>query len=61
MIYFILVSFQDEVKQLSSWKFFDWNRFGNRFGNDVFELKKTHGPLGVNIFNIFFITKSYKG
>ena len=38
--FLVLVCFQDEVKQLSSWKFFDWNRFGNRFGNDVFELKK---------------------
>ena len=38
--FFVLVCFQDEVKQLSSWKFFDSNRFGNRFGNDVFELKK---------------------
>ena len=37
---FLLVSFQDEVKQLSSWKFFDWNRFGNWFGNDVYRLKK---------------------
>ena len=40
MIFFALVCFQDGVKQLSSWKFFDWNKFGNRFGNDVFELKK---------------------
>ena len=32
--------FQDKVKQLSSWKFFDWNKFGNRFGNDVSKLKK---------------------
>ena len=40
MIFFGLVYFQDEVKQLSSWKFFYWNKFGNRFGNDVFELKK---------------------
>ena len=40
MSFFVLVCFQDEVKQLSSWKFFDWNKFGNRFGNDVFELKK---------------------
>ena len=39
MIFFILVFFQDEVKKLSSWKFFDWNRFGNRFDNDVFRLK----------------------
>ena len=38
--FFVLVCFQDEVKQLFSWKFFDWNRFGSRFGNDVFELKK---------------------
>ena len=37
--FFMIVCFQDEVKQLSSWKFFDWNRFGNRFGNDVFRLK----------------------
>ena len=29
MIFFVLVCFQDEVKQLSSWKFLDWNRFGN--------------------------------
>ena len=36
----LLVCFQDEVKQFSSWKFFDWNRFGNRFGNDVSRLKK---------------------
>ena len=34
--FFVLVCFQDEVKKLSSWKFFDWNKFGNRFGNDVF-------------------------
>ena len=40
MIFFVLVCFQDEIKQLSSWKFFDWNRFGNRFGNDVSRLKK---------------------
>ena len=40
MIFFVLVCFQDEVKQLSSRNFFDWNKFGNRFGNDVFELKK---------------------
>ena len=38
--FFLLVCFQDEVKQLSSWKFFDWNRFDNRFGNDVSKLKK---------------------
>ena len=38
--FFVQVCFQDKVKQLSSWKFFDWNMFGNRFGNDVFELKK---------------------
>ena len=38
--FFVLVCFQDEIKQLSSWMFSDWNRFGNRFGNDVFELKK---------------------
>ena len=38
--FFVLVSFQDEVKQLSSWKFFDWNSFGNRLGNDVSRLKK---------------------
>ena len=38
--FFLLVRFQDEVKQLSSWKFFYWNRFGNRFGNDVSRLKK---------------------
>ena len=36
MNFFVLVCFQDEVKQLSSWKFFDWKRFGN----DVFEIKK---------------------
>ena len=36
----LLVCFQDEIKQLFSWKLFDWNRFGNRFGNDIFELKK---------------------
>ena len=41
MIFFlVLVCFQVEVKQLSSWKFFDWNRFDNRFGNDVSRLKK---------------------
>ena len=40
MIFFVLVCFQDEAKQLSSWKFFDSNRFGNRFGNDVSKLKK---------------------
>ena len=40
MIFFVLVCFEDEVKQLSSWKAFDWNRFGNRFGNDVSRLKK---------------------
>ena len=44
---FVLVFFQDEVKQLSSWKFFDWNRFGNRFGNDVSKLKKQEGLLRV--------------
>ena len=38
--FFVLVCFQDEVKQLSSWIFFDWNRFGNRFGNDVTRLKQ---------------------
>ena len=36
MIFFILVCFQDEVKQLSSWKFYDLNRFGN----NVSRLKK---------------------
>ena len=36
----VLVCFQDEVKQLSSCKLFNWNRFGNRFGNDVSRLKK---------------------
>ena len=30
MIFFVLVFFQDEVEQLSSWKVFKWNRFGNR-------------------------------
>ena len=53
MIFFVLVFFQDEVKQLSSWKVFLFkmksnnflvgrflNRFHNRFGNDVFELKE---------------------
>ena len=40
MFFFVLVCFQDEVKQLCSWKFFDWNKFGNRFGNDVSRLKK---------------------
>ena len=34
--FFSLVCFQDEVEQLSNWKFFDWNRFGN----DVSKLKK---------------------
>ena len=38
--FFILLCFQDEVKQLSSWKFVDWNMFANRFGNDVSRLKK---------------------
>ena len=38
--FFVLVCFQDEGKQLSSWKVFDWNRFGNRFGNDISRLKK---------------------
>ena len=38
--FFLLMCFQDEVKKLSNWKFFDWNRFDNRFGNDVFRLKK---------------------
>ena len=38
--FFVLVHFQDEVKQLSSWKFCDWNRFGNTFGNDVSRLKR---------------------
>ena len=38
--FFVLVCLQDEVKQLSSWKFSNWNRFGNRFGNDVSRLKK---------------------
>ena len=37
---FLLVFFHDEVKQLSSWKFFDWNRFGNRIGNDDSGMKK---------------------
>ena len=32
--------FQDEVKHFSSWKLFEWNRFGNKFGNDVSRLKK---------------------
>ena len=40
MIFFVPVCSQDGVKEISSWKFFDWNRFGNRFGNDVFESKK---------------------
>ena len=40
MIFFLQVCFQDEVKQLSSWKLFNWNRFGDRFGNDVSRLKK---------------------
>ena len=30
MIFFVLVFFQDEVEQLSSWKFLKWNRFGYR-------------------------------
>ena len=30
MIFLVLVFFQDEVEKLSSWKFFKWNRFGNR-------------------------------
>ena len=30
MIFFVLVFFQDEVEELSSWKYFKWNRFGNR-------------------------------
>ena len=38
--FFCTTLFSSEVKQLSSWKFFDWNKFGNRFGNDVFEVKK---------------------
>ena len=41
--------FQDEIKQLSSWKFFYRNRFGNRFGNDVSRLKKQEGRLGVKV------------
>ena len=28
--FFVLVLFQDEVKQLSNWKFFKRNRFGDR-------------------------------
>ena len=40
MMFFLLVCFQDEVKQLSSWKVFDWNWFDNWFGNDVSRLKK---------------------
>ena len=40
MIFFCTSVFQVEVKQLSSWKFLDWNRFNNRFGNDVSRLKK---------------------
>ena len=51
MIFFVLVCFQDEFKQLSSWDFFDWNRFGNRLGNDVSRLKKQLGSLGVNIIS----------
>ena len=31
IFFFVLVCFQDKVKQLSSWKVFDWNRFGIRF------------------------------
>ena len=38
--FFWTMCFQDEVKQLSSCKFFDWNKFGNRIGNDVSRLKK---------------------
>ena len=31
MIFFVLLFFfQDEVEQLSSWKFLKWNKFGNR-------------------------------
>ena len=45
--FFVLVCFQVEVTQLSSWKFFDWKRYGNRFGNGVFELKKL--PLGIKV------------
>ena len=39
-VFFVLVCFQNKIKQLSSWKFFYWNRFDNRFGNDVSRLKK---------------------
>ena len=28
--FFVTNFFYGEVKKLSSWKFFDWNRFGNR-------------------------------
>ena len=40
VFFFFQLCFQDEFKQLSGWKLFDWNRFGNRFGNDVSRLKK---------------------
>ena len=30
MIFLVLVFFLNEIKQLSSWKFLKWNRFGNR-------------------------------
>ena len=28
--FFVLVFFQDEVEQISSWKFFKWSRFASR-------------------------------
>ena len=30
VFFFVLVFFQDEFEQLSSWKLFKWNRLGNR-------------------------------
>ena len=53
--FFLQVCFQNEVKQLSSWKFFDWNRFDNRFGNDVFELKKLIVLKGLNNYQLIKI------
>ena len=46
--------FQDEVKQLSSWKFFDWYGVGNRFGNDVCRLKIPQGRLRTKVIRVDF-------
>ena len=45
--FFILVCFQDEVKELSSWKFLIGIGLVIGFGNDVSRLKKQLGCLRV--------------